>query len=769
MGELAQENVRDETRLTDQRLELILRSLDALSTFPCAVARLLKLTNVTDVSGPERTERINEIARVVECDPVLTAKLLSEANRSGDPDVLTVEAAINKIGLEAVRTAALDVGLFNNDEKTPLPPKGLDWREFWRHCIAVALAAEMLSKQVETNLDPKHAFVCGLLHDLGKLALVSSFPKGYAKALEAARRGDTPLTEQERKVLGTDHTIAGKKLAELWELPEPVANVIWFHHHPLEALPSVGFEKTLVGVVAVANVLVRRGGIGDSGNHHFTRNCEETARQLGISEESLSRITDGLAKTTDQRIRLLGLDETPGDEMHREAITLERTRSERTEDHLRAENKFLSDQVRALGQLRNFAAGLAPDSTIWELLVRIAKVFCSLPGCSATDSEPVVAYCLSEQDEVVTVRWGGSGAPACKVLEAPLEKSKTDSARPTESAQEIIDLLSPNGSELDNWIDASCYAHYPLLRTDKWIGGVFYPRGKSDRSILERSPDVRGTLQEMLGLGLGFALQRDSAVRLSEQLAQGSRVLADTQEALAEARTIAGIREMAAGAAHELNTPLAIISGRAQLMQGKSDSDENREIWSLISEQAQKISDIITELMEFTSPPTPRIQVFGVRELLSESAETFVSSDHPRTSAVQVEIEVDEDTPAMLGDRKQILRVVTELITNSANTDTPTPRITLSGRPGEFENKVIISVADNGPGMDQHTMENVFLPFYSAKRAGRRRGLGLFGAKVRVENNGGRLWICSKPERGTTVYIELPSGENSGKEQDNGD
>ena len=74
----------------------------------------------------------------------------------------------------------------------------------------------------------------------------------------------------------------------------------------------------------------------------------------------------------------------------------------------------------------------------------------------------------------------------------------------------------------------------------------------------------------------------------------------------------------------------------------------------------------------------------------------------------------------------------------------------------EVYNAVVLAVQDDGPGMDDKTLQRVFTPFFSSQQAGRRRGLGLPRAKRYVENNGGRIWIKSKPGEGTTVYVQLP-------------
>ncbi|MCK4602524.1 MAG: HAMP domain-containing histidine kinase, partial [Phycisphaerae bacterium] len=246
------------------------------------------------------------------------------------------------------------------------------------------------------------------------------------------------------------------------------------------------------------------------------------------------------------------------------------------------------------------------------------------------------------------------------------------------------------------------------------------------------------------------------AMTLSEQLAGTSQLLAATQEALAETKTLAMVGEMAAGAAHELNNPLAVISGRAQLMAERAGSEEDRKTWRLIADQAQCISDIVSELMEFASPPAPAPSAVEPRGLFAEALEEFSSSDHPKAGLLQTDITIGSNTPPAWADRRQLLAVIVELITNAATATKAAPRVRLKAEAADIDESVLLTVADDGAGMDQQTLVRAFTPFYSSQQAGRRRGLGLPLAKRYVENNGGRIWISSKKDKGTTVCIELP-------------
>jgi signal transduction histidine kinase len=79
----------------------------------------------------------------------------------------------------------------------------------------------------------------------------------------------------------------------------------------------------------------------------------------------------------------------------------------------------------------------------------------------------------------------------------------------------------------------------------------------------------------------------------------------------------------------------------------------------------------------------------------------------------------------------------------------------------QAEGAVILTVGDDGAGMDEATAARACTPFFSAQSAGRRRGLGLPKAKRYVENNGGKMWINSQVGRGTTVWIRLPGARGN--------
>src|SRR5690606_2137289 len=140
------------------------------------------------------------------------------------------------------RNAVLSVKVFEFFETANAErrPGSFDRTGLWGHMLAVATAAEPLAASLKDRAPrPDEAFVCGLLQDLGKLALDHVMPRSYARCVELAEMNQADIAQVERRVLGLDHHTAGKRLAEQWGLAPVIVNTIWLHGHAPSALPHL--------------------------------------------------------------------------------------------------------------------------------------------------------------------------------------------------------------------------------------------------------------------------------------------------------------------------------------------------------------------------------------------------------------------------------------------------------------------------------------------------------------------------------------------------
>ena len=226
--------------------EEIAGNLDDLPSLPAVVMELLDSIDQEDVD-------ISVLAKKVSHDQALTAKTLRLANSSLyslQVKVTTIQQAITYLGFQTTRnliTAAAVTGCFPEGRCV-----GFDDKAFWHHSVATACCAKVLARQMRFNQD--YAFTGGLLHDIGRLVLVTCFPLHYQRVLSYRATNDCHLLEAERAVLGLDHVEAGLVLAEHWNFSDTMRLGIAGHHDP--DAPGAGFLTTIIHVAdAVVHAL----------------------------------------------------------------------------------------------------------------------------------------------------------------------------------------------------------------------------------------------------------------------------------------------------------------------------------------------------------------------------------------------------------------------------------------------------------------------------------------------------------------------------------
>jgi signal transduction histidine kinase len=212
---------------------------------------------------------------------------------------------------------------------------------------------------------------------------------------------------------------------------------------------------------------------------------------------------------------------------------------------------------------------------------------------------------------------------------------------------------------------------------------------------------------------------------------------------------------MAAGAAHELNNPLAVISGRAQLLAEAQSDKETKEILKQIYENAREASGIIEDLMSFAEPRHPRAAPTDVKKMLDEAVQ--LTSRKTNIENLDVNIDVADDVESVFIDSAQIVSAIANIMSNAVESygDKSGP-IEITADADESGELVELAIKDQGCGMDTETLKKATQPFFSAKPAGRKRGMGLAYAARFIQINKGLLNITSEPGSGTTVTIYLP-------------
>ncbi|MEN6556750.1 MAG: HAMP domain-containing sensor histidine kinase [Thermoguttaceae bacterium] len=225
----------------------------------------------------------------------------------------------------------------------------------------------------------------------------------------------------------------------------------------------------------------------------------------------------------------------------------------------------------------------------------------------------------------------------------------------------------------------------------------------------------------------------------------------DFQRAL-EAAKLEAMAEFAAGAGHEINNPLTVISGRAQLLLREETDPERRHALALISAQAMRVYEMIADMMLFARPPKPERQTIELIGWL----DVLVADLSDRAAAQETSLSrVGEDGPLRLEvDPAQLSVALRAMCQNALESLGHGGRIELDA--ATDGSQVKIRVRDDGPGIRPEERRHLFDPFYSARQAGRGLGLGLSKAWRIVTNHGGRIDVSETAGRGAEFTIGLP-------------
>jgi signal transduction histidine kinase len=518
-------------------------------------------------------------------------------------------------------------------------------------------------------------------------------------------------------------------------------------------------DRRMIALVGLADAIARTARVGESGNLAMPRTPAQLADQIQLPRDLVAEVTAELPERLARHLRQLNL---PACCDHRALARLQaeanQTMGRKLADLRRrlARTQSRASAVQAAGQV---AGAHEATSCLAETLAAAAGAVANLTAAGDDTPSPGLYAIDAGAGEVFLVRGGRAETCAALSCRSGQVSHAPDSAGASALAVLNRLLLEPDSVDED-LRDAQCL-HLPLMWGPRWVGGLLIPRPGNSASV-----EAVKLLGHLLGPMVGLTVSRDDALQLSDELAGASTALASTQDALAEQKTMRAVGEMAAGAAHELNTPLAVISGRAQLMRERAEAPGDREAWATVADQAQRISDIISDLMEFASPPAPRPEACSPQALVENAAQAFIASNHPQARVVSFDKRIGEDLPHIWVDPTQIQGVILELITNAANASPDRAGIVLDLQRDDVARCVLLRVGDAGLGMDENTLASAYTPFFSMHRAGRRRGLGLPQAKRYVENNGGKLWITSQPECGTVATVQLPIAEVSASEGD---
>jgi signal transduction histidine kinase len=225
------------------------------------------------------------------------------------------------------------------------------------------------------------------------------------------------------------------------------------------------------------------------------------------------------------------------------------------------------------------------------------------------------------------------------------------------------------------------------------------------------------------------------------------------EEQLQHSEKMASIGLLAAGVAHEVNTPLAGISSYTQLLLGEvDDADPRAELLRKIEKQSFRAAKIINNLLNFARSGTSEFETLDVNKILLDVLSLV---DHQLEGAhIKVRRELADHLPPVRGNENRLQQVFFNLVLNARDAMPKGGWLTLRTRADD--DAVVAEIGDTGDGIRKEDIKRIYDPFFTTKGIGRGTGLGLSVSYGILQEHGGAIFVDSAPGQGTTFQVALP-------------
>jgi HD-like signal output (HDOD) protein/signal transduction histidine kinase len=697
----------------DIRNRLLIARLPAM---PQILIKLIEHLQADDLGMPE-------LAALVAKDAGITGKILTVANSSAYHRVsrnASLEQSMAALGTDMIKTLVISDSVFQTFNSFP-HSGSTDLRAFWKNSLTAAVIARDLARRI-AFAHPEEAYLAGLLHNVGRLALLATAPKEYAYNFNA--RDDEALCAVEQRTLQITHTEAGAWLIERWQLDSFLADSVLYHHEPSARLESA---HPLIRIVRLAHVL--------SSHADDRAAVAEGAALCGLAPDEAEGLLASAAHQVDKAASHLGIDLAGADQIPAPPAY--------APPPLDPVQQRLSEEVRNLvlvSEVGQTFARQQGESGLLESMTRSARI-------------------LFDFDNTVIL------------LENPTGHALVGT--PTGTQQRIAEFSIP----LDK---GGAVAEAALERRLAWLRRDGQSLGLAEEQLfrilgtesLVCLPLVAGArcLGVMIG---GLAAWQLAACQRRERFLQsfGAQAASALQAALSEhghvRRQLAHVaeeyREASRRVVHEVNNPLSIIKNYLSVLDGKLERREPvAGEMSILNEEIDRVSQLINSLADLRPAPDA-IRSTDVAKVVDDVLRLFRATEFVPPS-VQIEVTMEAEASRIEGDADILKQILVNLVKNAVEALAETGgRIEIANRGHVNRERQLyleLVVSDTGPGLSPEVLANLFSAVKSTKD-GAHHGLGLSIVHSLVKKLHGHI-ACRSGRTGTAFEILLPAYAGAG-------
>lgn len=730
----------------DIRQRLLIAKLPAM---PQILVKLIQLCQVEEAG-------MVELAALIAKDPAMASKILGAANSSlyaGRGHKPGLMQALQTLGMDTTKTLLICESVFQVFNGLA-NAKATDMRGFWRHSLMAAMCARKIAAaQAYPHLE--EAYLAGLLHDIGRLALLSAAPKEYS--LLASHIDDASLCVAEERMFHLSHAEAGAMLIERWGLESYLADSVLYHHQPIARVQS---SHPLIRTVILADALASQGAAA----------LDMAQALCGLDAEALANICGESSEQVRQAAEMLKLDlaETePAITLLYPAAPVISSSDFNQQLAVEVQQLVLNSTAKMFYARSSGVAGVL--SAIKEsaaLLFGFEEALLLLRDDTASCLRGVAAPSARQDHAEFMMPLDNGGAVSASMTQGRIMFIESDSRLPRLSEEQQLLLQICNGKVKPNPKTESALqsatderpeetrlslAEEQLLRLldADYLVCLPLPHGPQCRGVLIGAVLAvqLSELQMREPFLMAFACQAAAAVDAASRKEEEAR--------RKEAQIAAEYRQASRQVVHEVNNPLSIIKNYLAVLGSKVARQESvaAEI-VLLSAEIDRAGQILRGLAEIN--PTSSGELVELDRVLGEVVRLY-SASQPPAATVRITTRLQAGTARLKTDADSLRQILLNLIKNAAEAMPEGGEITISSsasinRAGRLY--CGLTVRDNGPGIAPEVLAKLFSPIATTK-AGQHMGLGLSIVQGLVQRLGGDI-TCHSNHDGTSFEILLP-------------
>ncbi len=685
-------------------------TLDRLPSLPQVLTRIL------DAVQSDRAD-FQHIAGIVRQDTAMTARLLGVANSSyyGRAKACqTVERALLFLGTETVKTIVITAAIkqfFNrfNPHHQPFV------KEFWRRSLVAANFAHILANLTSYNA-PEEAYLSALLMDVGQLILLNQYDRQYIDIWSAAV-DDNALIAAEREHFQRAHQEIAADMIDAWQLGGFMGDAVRFHQ---EASAQILDAHHLVKIINLSSLLSAPGPISDEA-------ITQADQLFGLNEALTRELYSRIAEDVERLAGGLNIDIGHINASVDDALTQQQL-GERL------------GQLSQLGQMNSELWRSQTRAALEQAIRRIVFMTLNIEHC--------LLFVLDPHRSILAAHVGvsdidtQSGAPDFTLPLLPDRSLVSDAVLQMESQRSTIenrDTLAVVDKQLLKHCNADTLLCVPLIHEGAAVGALVLG--------LQRNGDDPQINKTMLLAGLCCEIA-GAVYRHTQQMRNAAHAEGATES----------IQQKISEAVHEAGNPLSIIRNYLEMLRIKlGEQHQAHGDLELIKQEIDRVGTILLRLREPESTSTGNGDI-SLNKLVADLGRIFEQS-LCATHQIALELHLSDSMPPIRSNVTHLQQILTNLLKNAVEALPPNGRIILSTDSRIMVNGRLfaaVTIADNGPGIPEAVMRQLFTPVTSHKGAG-HSGLGLSITKKLMDEISGSI-VCKSNKHGTQFQLLIPMG-----------